>query len=118
SDVLPAPFGPTTAQCSPSRTCQSTPARISVPPRRNATASSSSSIGPIYPNRGTPVGRITGTIRDSMRRLAVIAAALVALAAASSASASEIVTRDASSVSLKVDRTGHALVTYRQAGQL
>ena len=43
-----------------------------------------------------------------MRRFAVIAAALVALAAAASASASEIVTRDASSVSLKVDRTGHA----------
>lgn len=52
-----------------------------------------------------------------MRRIVVIACLLaVAVAVASPARASEIVARNASAVSLKVDRAGYALVSFREGG--
>jgi hypothetical protein len=52
-----------------------------------------------------------------MRRLALLLALCAAAAvAAASANASEIVARNASGVSLKVDSKGYALVSYRAAG--
>jgi hypothetical protein len=57
-------------------------------------------------------------MNDSMRRLALLSAVLVAASvAATSASASEIVARDASGISLKVDKAGYGLVSYREGGQ-
>jgi hypothetical protein len=53
-----------------------------------------------------------------MKRLAILTVLVVACVVVSSASASEIVTRNASGISLKVDKAGHALVTYRQGGQV
>ncbi len=54
-----------------------------------------------------------------MRRFALLSAFLAAAAvAATPAIASEIVTRDANGISLRVDKQGYALVTYRQAGAL
>jgi len=51
------------------------------------------------------------------RTLALLASALVALLAVSSASASEIVTRNAKHVSVKVDSKGHAVVYYTAGGK-
>ena len=47
-----------------------------------------------------------------LRLLVLLASALVALLAVSSASASEIVTRNAKNVSVKVDAKGHAVIYY------
>lgn len=51
------------------------------------------------------------------RLLLLLASALVALLAVSSASASEIVTRNAKNVSVKVDSKGHAVVYYTVGGK-
>jgi hypothetical protein len=51
------------------------------------------------------------------RLFLLLASALVALLAVSSASASEIVTRNAKNVSVKVDSKGHAVVYYTVAGK-
>jgi hypothetical protein len=51
-----------------------------------------------------------------VRKLALLAALLAAAIGASAADASEIVARDVTGVSLEVDRTGHALVTFRDGG--
>lgn len=51
------------------------------------------------------------------RLLLVLASALVALLVVSSASASEIVTRNAKNVSLKVDSKGHAVIYYTEGGK-
>ena len=54
-----------------------------------------------------------------MRRpLAVLAAVLVALLAPATGRASELIDRDATGIKLAVDRSGHALLTYRKAGQV
>ncbi len=58
------------------------------------------------------------SLREMTRRLLTVALLACALGAAvpATASASKLVTRDATSVSLKVDRFGRALVTYKTGG--
>jgi hypothetical protein len=51
-------------------------------------------------------------VAPRLRLLVLLASALVALLAVSSASASEIVTRNAKNVSVKVDAKGHAVIYY------
>jgi hypothetical protein len=53
-----------------------------------------------------------------MRRAVLLLAVLAAACCASAAHASEIVARNATGISLKVDKNGYALVSYRSGGQL
>jgi hypothetical protein len=56
--------------------------------------------------------------QEGMRRLILLACLVAAATCAATASASEIVTRDATGVSLKVDAKGYALVSYKAGGAL
>src|SRR5690242_15516869 len=59
-----------------------------------------------------------GMVFGTRTRVLVVAAAIVAAALPSAATASQLVDRNATGVQLAVNRKGEAMITYRVAGKL